>query len=153
MKRSMTSCRTMSKFLSKNLCTWAENRYTRCWIQINIDGASVIDPKGQDKTSWYLVGDLPCVMFEGELWQRHLWPPVQRVVCMVIVALLKEGVVSCLATIRHGKWEAVRTGWDKKERKKKPSCRACARVWFCTLPLALTRVAPCSYFTLSIRST
>lgn len=53
--------------------------------------------------SCYLVGDLPCVVFEGELWQRHLWPPIQRVVRMVIVALLKEGVVCCLAMIRHGK--------------------------------------------------
>lgn len=59
--------------------------------------------RGKDRLAWYLVGYLPCVMFEGELWQRHLWPPIQGVVRVMIVALLKEGVICCLATIRHSK--------------------------------------------------
>lgn len=58
--------------------------------------------KKERKTERYLVCDLPSVVFEGELWQWHLWPGIQRLVCMVIVALLKEGVVCCLAMIRDG---------------------------------------------------
>lgn len=50
----------------------------------------------------HLVCDLPSVVFKGELWQRHLWPGIQRLVRMVIVALLKEGVVCCLAMIGDG---------------------------------------------------
>lgn len=54
----------------------AENRYRRCRIPKNIDETSVKKTRSRGKTSWYLVGDLPCVVFEGELWQRHLWPPI-----------------------------------------------------------------------------
>ena len=50
----------------------------------------------------YLICDLPSVVFQGELRQWHLWPGIQRVVSMVIVALLKEGVVCCLAMIGDG---------------------------------------------------
>ena len=49
-----------------------------------------------------LISDPPSVVFQGELWQRHLWPGVQRVVSMVIVALLKEGVVCCLVMTGEG---------------------------------------------------
>ena len=45
----------------------------------------------------YLVGDLPSIVFEGEFWKGHLGPGIQRVVTMVIMALLKKGVVRCLA--------------------------------------------------------
>lgn len=60
-------------------------------------GADVCSQRGREG---YLVGDLPSVVFDGELWQWHLWPGIKWVVSMVIVALLKEGVVCCLATIR-----------------------------------------------------
>lgn len=50
----------------------------------------------------HLVGDLPSVVFQGELRQWHLWLGIQWVVTMVIVALLKECVVCCLAIIGVG---------------------------------------------------
>lgn len=50
----------------------------------------------------HLVGDLPSVVFHSELWQWHLWPGIQRVVSMVIVALLKEGVICCLVMMGDG---------------------------------------------------
>lgn len=45
----------------------------------------------------HLICDFASVVLEGELWQRHLWPGIQWLVCMVIVAFLKEGVICCLA--------------------------------------------------------
>lgn len=58
--------------------------------------------KMEKEQSRYLVGDLPCIVFQGKLWQWHLWPGIERIVSMVIVALLKEGVVCCLAMIGDG---------------------------------------------------
>lgn len=56
----------------------------------------------EKETEMHLVGDLPSVVFHSKLWQWHLWSGIQRVVSMVIVALLKEGVVCCLAMIGDG---------------------------------------------------
>lgn len=46
----------------------------------------------------YLIGDSSSIVLYSEFGQRHLWFRVQGVVAMVIVAFLKEGVVSCLVT-------------------------------------------------------
>lgn len=46
----------------------------------------------------YLVGDPAGKVFDGELWEGHLWLDVQRTVAMVIVTLLEERVVCCLTT-------------------------------------------------------
>ena len=48
----------------------------------------------------YLVGDPPSIVFQGELREGHLGPGIQEAVTMVIVALLEESVVRCLATTR-----------------------------------------------------
>lgn len=49
----------------------------------------------------HLIRDFASVVFESELWQRHLWPGIQWVVCMVVVAFLKERVICCLALERR----------------------------------------------------
>lgn len=56
----------------------------------------------------HLICDFASIVFQGELWQRHLWPGIQWLVCMVIVAFLKEGVICCLAIA--GKYLMVDTG-------------------------------------------
>ena len=48
----------------------------------------------------YLVGDSPSIVVDGENWQRNLGLVVVGAVSMVIVALLEEGVVSGLGTVR-----------------------------------------------------
>lgn len=65
----------------------------------------------------YLVGDPASKVFDGELWEGHLWLVVQRTVAMVIVTLLEERVVGCLTTKQRttsqpiselgGAWSAV----------------------------------------------
>lgn len=53
------------------------------------------------KKEKHLICDFASIVFQGELWQWHLWPGIQWVVCMVIVAFLKEGVICCLAIERR----------------------------------------------------
>lgn len=48
--------------------------------------------------STYLIGDPASKVFDGELWEGHLWLQIQWVVAMVIVTLLEKSVVRCLAT-------------------------------------------------------
>lgn len=59
----------------------------------------------------HLICDFASIVLQGELWQWHLWPGIQWLVCMVIVAFLKEGVICCLAIIRrYIKADEVDTG-------------------------------------------
>lgn len=45
----------------------------------------------------YLVGDPASKVLNGELREGHLWPLVQGAVAVMIVTLLEESVVCCLA--------------------------------------------------------
>lgn len=54
----------------------------------------------------HLVGDLACIVLDGELWQRHLRLRVEWVGAVVVVALLQECVVCGL---RWG--EEAGKGW------------------------------------------
>jgi len=47
---------------------------------------------------YYLVSYTASIVIDSKLWQWHFWLGVKGVVSMMIVALLKEGVVSGLAT-------------------------------------------------------
>lgn len=53
----------------------------------------------------YLVGHAPGVVLQRELWQRQFWPGVKRVFSVMIVALLKERVVSGLERTSAFKYE------------------------------------------------
>lgn len=49
----------------------------------------------------YLVGDPASKVLDCELWEGHLWLLIQWVVAVVIVTLLEESVVCCLAIKRQ----------------------------------------------------
>lgn len=75
----------------------------------------------------YLVGDPACKVFDGELWEGHLWLDVQRTVAVVIVTLLEKRVVGCLATkqrtgesadLRVGGARSAVTDWPRP----RPTC-------------------------------
>lgn len=51
----------------------------------------------------HLVGDLACIVLDGELRQRHLGLGVQWVGAMVVVALLQECMV-CGLGVGGGWW-------------------------------------------------